>query len=230
MKLILAALVLVQSASGTTVIAPGTLISIYGSGLAGGVSYGNTNPLPSELDGTTVTINGVAIPLLFISSGQINAQMPFEIQPGTATIVVQTNGAASDPAQFEVRPRAPGIFAADGNHALAFNAVDWSLNSAANPAVPGQYLALYLTGQGLVDRAVTGVPSPQIPAALPPEVVQVNIGGRPATVIFAGLVPGFVGLCQVNVLVPAAAPGEQALEVVMDGAAANSTVLYVGGN
>jgi adhesin/invasin len=60
---------------------------------------------------------------------------------------------------------------------------------------------------------------------LPPDVVRVTIRGRPATVTFAGLAPGFIGLCQVNLIVPAAASGEQALEITMDGAAANSTVV-----
>jgi uncharacterized protein (TIGR03437 family) len=219
-----------NSASGGTVIAPGALFSIYGTGLANGIGYGNTNPLPSEINGTAVTINGVAIPLMYTSPEQINAQVPFEIPAGTATVVVRTNGVSSDPAQVEVRPRAPGIFTSGGNHALAFKASDWSVNSAGNPASPGEYLVLYLTGQGSVDGASTGASAPVTPATLPLNVVQVTIGGKPTTVTFAGLVPGFVGLCQVNLIVPAAAPGEQSLEITMDGAAVNPTVVYVGGN
>jgi uncharacterized protein (TIGR03437 family) len=219
----------ILTAAGTAgPIAPGSLISIYGANLATGTEVASTTPLPTELGGTVVTINGTPIPLLFTSPGQINAQAPFEIQAGRATLAVQASGETSIPWLFDVGATGPAVFTT-GVHAFAMNAADWSLNSAANPARPGQYLVLYCTGQGAVEGAVTGMPPASV-LAMPLGGVQAWIGGRPATVTFAGLVPGFIGLLQVNVLVPAVEAGEQAFEIGIEGVASNTSLVSIGAN
>jgi adhesin/invasin len=116
------------------------------------------------------------------------------------------------------------------SHALAVNVSDGSLNSAERPVKSGEYFTAYVTGQGLVDHPVaTGAAAPSSPFSLPLAPVQVRIGGQAADIQFAGLAPGFVGLLQLNVLVPNVAAGEQKFEVVIGGVPASPTVISVGG-
>jgi adhesin/invasin len=212
-------------------IAPGSLITIYGSNLASGSGVGSTTPLPTELFGASVTINGTPVPLLFASSGQINAQVPFEIPAGPATLVVRSGREMSAPKPFDVRAAAPGVFTLEGGkHAVALSALDWGLNSESHPASPGQYIVLYLTGQGMVDGGVTGMPAEARGFSPPRGGIEARIGGRAAIVVYGGLAPGFVGLYQVNLLAPEVAPGEQMLEILIDGVAANPTVVSIGPN
>ena len=106
-----------------------------------------------------------------------------------------------------------------------------ALNASQNPVHPGEYLVVYLTGQGLVDHPIaTGAESPMDPLSLPLAAVRAKLGGTPAEVAFAGMAPGLVGLLQVNLLVPGIPGGEQALEVTVGDAAANPTVVWVAAN
>jgi adhesin/invasin len=172
------------------------------------------------------------VPLLFVSATQINAQAPFDIAPGTATVVVRTGTLESAAAKAEIRRVAPGLLAADGNgHALAVNYPGGALNSVQNPVHPGEYVVVYLTGQGAVDPLVaSGAQSPAEPLSLPVAAVRAQLGGKPAEVSFAGLAPGFVGLLQVNLLVPDVPGGEQPLEVIVGDVQANSAVLWIAAN
>jgi uncharacterized protein (TIGR03437 family) len=222
----------VNAFSSSPSIAPGTLISIYGTNLAAGDGHATATPLSNTLNGVSVSINGAPAPLLFVSATQINAQAPFETALGTASVVVQNDMLQSSPAKVDVKASAPGILAlAGGNHALAVNYPGGALNGSQNPVHAGEYVTLYLTGQGLVDHTVAnGAESPADPPSLPLAAVRAKLGGKPAEVTFAGLAPGFVGLLQVNLLVPDIAAGEQTLEVTLGDAAANATVLSVGTN
>jgi uncharacterized protein (TIGR03437 family) len=221
----------VNAFSSSPYIAPGTLISIYGTNLATGDGQATDTPLPHTLNGVSVSINGAPAPLLFVSATQINAQAPFETAMGTATVIVQS-GTQSPAVKVEVRASAPGILAlAGGSHALAVNYPGGALNGPQNPVHAGEYVTLYVTGQGLVDHAVeSGAESKADPPSLPLATVRAKLGGKTAEVTFAGLAPGFVGLLQVNLLVPDIAAGEQALELTVGDAAANPTVLSVGAN
>jgi uncharacterized protein (TIGR03437 family) len=218
--------------SASAPIAPGALISIYGANLAAGEARAAATPLPALLNGTSVTINGTPLPLLFVSATQINAQAPFEIAAGTASLVVHSGTLDSAAAKVEVRAVAPGIpTPGGGNHALAVNYPDGTLNSAQNPVHPGEYVVLYLTGQGAVDPPVAnGSASPAAPLSIPVAAVRARLAGTPAEVAFAGLAPGFVGLLQVNLRIPDVPGGEQSLEVTAGGVQANTTALWVAAN
>ena len=222
----------VNAFSSLPSIAPGTLISIYGTNLAAADGRSTATPLPTSLNGTSVSINGIPAPLLFVSATQINAQAPLETPLGTAALVVQNGALKSASVKVDVRAAAPGILALPGgSHALAVNYPGGALNASQNPVHPGEYAVVYLTGQGLVDRPVaSGAEAPANPLSLPLAAVRAKLGGIPAEVAFAGLAPGFVGLLQINLLVPDIAGGEQALEVTVGGAAANPTVLSVAAN
>jgi adhesin/invasin len=208
------------------------LISIYGTNLAAADGRSTATPLPTSLNGTSVSINGIPAPLLFVSATQINAQAPLETPLGTAALVVQNGALKSASVKVDVRAAAPGILALPGgSHALAVNYPGGALNASQNPVHPGEYAVVYLTGQGVVDRPVaSGAEAPANPLSLPLAAVRAKLGGIPAEVAFAGLAPGFVGLLQINLLVPDVPGGEQALEVTVGGAAANPTVLSVAAN
>jgi len=202
----------VNAASSLPAIAPGTLISIYGANLALSAAQPQVAPLPTTLGGTSVSINGTLVPLLFVSPGQINAQVPYETAPGTADLLVQSQGANSAPVKIQVAAIGPGVLTAGAtNHILAMNDADGSLNQEGSPAT-------------------TGSAAPASPFSLPEGAVQVAIGGQPAYVQFAGLAPYFVGLLQLNVQIPNIPAGEVTFSVMIGGVAANDTVISVGNN
>ena len=180
-----------------------------------------------------MTVNGFAAPLLYVSPTLINAQLPFEVGPGAvARLVVEVDGSKSAPALFPVAATAPGVsFLSTGsspNHAVAVNYVDGTLNAPDHPVAPGQYVILYLTGQGSLDSPLsTGYPAPPAPFLYPTADVQASVGGVAAQVRFAGLVPGWVGILQMNLLVPNAPSGEQPLEIAIGGVSANPTTLSI---
>ena len=222
---------IVNAASSQPAIAPGTLIAIFGTNLAAGTAQFSDTPLPVSLGGTSVSINGTPAPLLFVSPGQVNAQVPYDTIAGTAKLVVQSNNVPSPAVNFQVAATGPGVFTPlQSNHVLALNLADGTYNAPQTPAHPGQYVTAYLTGQGLVDPPVTaggvGPSSPPFPTPVAP--VQVKIGGTLAVIQFAGLAPGFVnGLLQMNVLVPDVAPGELSFDVSVGGVAAATTVISI---
>jgi uncharacterized protein (TIGR03437 family) len=219
----------VNAASSLPSIAPGSLISLYGANLASSSGAPASLPAPTSLGGASVSINGQLAPLLYASPAQINAQVPFEIPLGKAMIVVQTEGGDSAPVSFDITGTAPGIVTGPGgNHALAQNLTDGSWNSPENPARPGQYVALYVTGQGLVDYPVaTGAPAPASPLSRPLATAAATLGGVPTEIQSLGLLPGAVGIAQLTLLVPAIPSGEQSVSLTIGDVAANTTTISV---
>jgi uncharacterized protein (TIGR03437 family) len=220
----------VNAASGLPSIAPGSLISIYGKSLAVETRAAGRLPARTSLNGTSVTINGVLAPLFLVSPTQINAQVPFETPVGNATPVVVAAGQKNAAVTFMVTATGPGVLMQpEGSHAIAQNYPDWSLNSPENPARPGQYITVYLTGQGLLDNPVaTGAVAPVEPLSRAVAPAQAKIGGIAAEIQFLGLAPGLVGVSQMNLLIPEdVAAGEQPLEVSIGGVAANTSTLSV---
>jgi uncharacterized protein (TIGR03437 family) len=221
---------IVNAASFLPSIAPGSLISIFGTNLSTSNGAAPGYPLPLALAGASVSINGSDVPLLFVSPGQINAQAPYEIKPGTVTLVIQSNGQNSAPVKVSVAATGPGVVTVPGGgHALAVKAADGSLNSTGSPAKPGQYVTLWVIGQGLLDPPLaTGAAAPVTPLSRPLATVTATIGGQPANIQFAGMAPGFTGLMQINVAIPVVAAGEQQFEVVIGGVASNVTTISLG--
>src|SRR5260370_23967022 len=121
-------------------VTPGSLVSIFGTELASGLTQNDSIPLSTSLSNVSVTFNNIPAGLYFVSPGQVNAQIPWNVVPsgsGTATVVVTRNGTASAPQTFNIVPVAPGIFYLpdNGGWAIAINA-DGSLAAPAN-AIPG---------------------------------------------------------------------------------------------
>jgi uncharacterized protein (TIGR03437 family) len=197
-------------------LAPGTLISIFGSKLAQNNTGATTLPLPMDLGGSSLFIAGVGAPLLFSSDGQVNAMIPFGIEVNAGQQVVISRGNSLSVAQsFTMAAAAPGVFTIDGSGAgqghiyVAHSDSTQTLADPGHPATAGDYIVIYCTGLGEVAPPVaagTAAPFDHLTPAVNP--VTVTVGGMAAAVQFAGLTPGFAGLYQVNAIVPeGVAPG-----------------------
>jgi uncharacterized protein (TIGR03437 family) len=189
--------------------------------------------LPTSLAGVSVRFNNnVFAPLLFVSPTQINAQLPWEVLAnGTVTLVVTNNGVASEPQTVPVSSFSPAVFAAQGN-AIAIHTDGTLVAPKTSPAIPGETLQLFTTGLGPVAPApVTG--SNSLDALRSTTTTPtVLIGGANAQVTFSGLSPEFVGVYQVNFVVPSTAPdGDNVpLQIQIGGAATSSqTDVAIGG-
>jgi uncharacterized protein (TIGR03437 family) len=217
-------------------VAPGTIISVFGRRMAQGLNNASSLPLARSLGGASLKIGDIDAPLFFSSDGQINAQIPFELTPGTrpqALLKTRLTGGTETVAVPEtitiVRAR-PGIFAVsqDGKSQGVITDVANRLVDAANPAKAGDVVVVYCTGLGATNPAVrSGEAAPASPLARVVTPVSVSIGGQPAAVQFAGLTPGFVGLYQVNVQIPSGiTPGSSVpLVITQDGVPSNTVTL-----
>jgi uncharacterized protein (TIGR03437 family) len=218
-------------------ISPGGLVSIFGSGLfpsQTGASPGfwpGTDQIRTLFGGTEVTFDGVRAPILYASNSQLNVQVPFEVGgKSTVQMVVTVGGTRSNSVALDVQPATPGLFTMNSTGrgaAVALNQ-DNSRNSASSPVSRGQLIQLFGTGLGsLAPSIATGRVAPSgalLPLAV--YVPKVTIGGSAASVEYAGLAPGYVGLWQVNVRVPWNAPtGEQ--PVVLETWAQRSNIATV---
>ncbi|MEO8369622.1 MAG: IPT/TIG domain-containing protein [Candidatus Solibacter sp.] len=219
-----------NAASFTSRVSPGALATIFGTGLANSVFLADDGfTWPTTAKQVTVRVNGVNSPLYYVSPTQINFQVPWETAvSGTANVSVLFNGAASNTVAVPVATAAPGLFTQDGA-AIAQNAPDYSLNSASNPAPKGSTIVAYLTGSGPLSVAQkNGVPASLTTLVSATSAVTATLGSAPAIVSFTGLTPGFIGLLQMNIVVPATlAPGVYPLAITIDGQAANTATIAV---
>jgi len=213
-------------------IAPGTLISIFGNQLSTGFAGATTLPLPTEMAGTSVTIDGVPAPLTFVSSGQINAQVPNEVGGGRRLVQVTRDGVAGNIIGAAVGGRSAGLFrfgigeygaivnnTQGGNFPLPREFSRPGFNTA--PARPGDVLSIFATGLGTTSPVVpTGTAAGASPLATAADTPIVNFSrrafGPSAAPLFVGLAPGFVGLFQINVVVPEDAPADPRTGITLD--------------
>ena len=189
----------VNAASFTSSLAPGGLVSIFGEGLATDTQAAAHYPLPTTIAGSTVSLNGTPLALMYASPRQINAQLPLDAR-GPAALHVDTISGVAD-ATVNVSDTAPAVFPSGVLH---LNGTPVSISA---PAMGGEIVTVYLTGLGLVNGSIAaGQPAPFSPPLTVVSPVEVDIGNIAVTPMFAGLTPGFAGLYQVNVTVPADLP------------------------
>lgn len=219
---------------GSGSLSAGGLVSVFGSSLAAGTDVAATVPLPVQLGQTRVYVNLRPAPLFFTSTGQINAQLPWEYASDTSVqLVVVRNGAASLPVPVELAAASPGIFLIDQSAGVVVNANSGQLASANTPSRPGDTLVIYASGLGPVDAPVTtGAPSSssQLEPLIAPLEAQISRADQslPMSVLFAGSAPGFIGVNQVNVTIPAtASSGVWTLRLRTRGAESNAVQLAV---
>jgi len=207
-------------------LAPGGLFTLFGEFLSVITAEATSSPLPIRLGGTEVLFNGVRAPLLHASPQQVNGQVPAGLAPGSAGIVVRTGLGQTTPITVTLRSAAPEFFSLNGR-ALALNP-DSTLNSPSNPAPRGSFISAFLTGQGPVTPPIpSGRAAPLVPLSSVIPVSSAKIGGQPAKLLFFGLAPGFVGLAQANIEIPAGVTGAVLLEITIDVIAEASAMISV---
>jgi uncharacterized protein (TIGR03437 family) len=203
-------------------VSPGEIVANYGQDMGpASLTYGTFNSsglLSQTVAGTTVLFDGRPAPLLYTSSGQLAAVVPYEVS-GQATTLIQVayNTQKSASIQVNVIDAAPALFNAAGTQAASFNA-DGSVNSAANPAPAGTVVVLFGTGDGLENALPSDgqqIVAPYPTTSLP---FSVTIGGEPAALDYYGAAPSLVaGTFQVNAHIPADLPSGPATVVVKVG-------------
>lgn len=192
-------------------VAVGEMATIFGRAL--GPANGmvaqldpETGSLPTELGGVQVFFDEEPAPLFYVSSSQLNVQVPYTVTPGqSVTVRVDYDESGTLSNTIPVIMSGPAVFTQNGRGqglAIARNA-NGSVNDRLNPASPGEALTIYATGLGAVEPGIpSGMPAPADPLSRVVENVRVAVGGVEAEVLFAGLAPNFVGLYQIDILVP----------------------------
>ena len=201
----------VDAASQSAVpVSPGKIVTVYGGGLGpsqGVIASPVNGAFGTQLSGTTVSFNGIAAPVCYTSSTQVNAIVPYSISGTTANVTVAYRGQTSSAFSVPVTASSPSFFTSNSTGAgqsASINAVDGTFNSAANPAKIGAYISLYATGEGSTTPAGVDGKLGSVPLPSPNLPVTATVGGIPAVVQYKGGSFGSVaGLMQVNVLIPA---------------------------
>jgi uncharacterized protein (TIGR03437 family) len=192
----------------TNPIAPGEYIDLFGTGLAGSTQQAQSVPFSTTLGGVSVSINGTNAPVYSISPTEIVCLVPYELSltTGYATIQVTNNSVASNSVTMYTEQSAPGAFtlSQNGIGPGAFLHASGQVVSDSSPAAFGETIEAFLTGLGAVDPSVNdGAAASATTLSTTDDPYDVYVDGVEAiNVTYAGLAPGFVGLYQVNFVVP----------------------------
>jgi len=191
-------------------VAPGSLVSLIGENLSP-TSIGTSQvPLPTLLAETCVQVNEAFFPMSFVSPNEIRGQLPYS-SSGAVRIIARTPGGTSQPLVVNVRQGAPAIFRTGRagpltELAAVYRVHNEELVTSSNPIHPNDEIVIYLTGLGRTTPVIgDGFPGPSDPLART-ESPAVALGGQPLSVTFSGLVPGEVGVYQINAFVPDSVP------------------------
>jgi uncharacterized protein (TIGR03437 family) len=210
--------------------APGSMVAIFGSGLADGATSAMEFPLPALLGGARVSVAGRTAPLIFAGQSQVNGLLPYGLAPNVSHQVVLRRGGQFGLSELVVTAGLPGIFTVNqsgsGQAIVVHAANPLLIADAQNPIGRGEAIVIYCEGLGDVDPVIeSGQQTPVSPLRRVVAPVSVTIGGQEASVVFAGLTPGLAGLYQINAVTPPGiAPGDAVPLVVAVGGQSGPTV------
>lgn len=224
----------------TAGVSPGEIIALFGTNLAPGNAFATpaqvAAQLPTQLDGVQVLIDGLLAPLYYVTPGQISAIVPYAASTfGIATIQVKNNGVPSNTVSEFVNLTTPGAFTYPVPNGISNAAADRypadgtapSVVTEANPAQPGDLVAVYVTGLGGVFPPITQDGTPGN-ANYTVGAITVDIGGVPATVGFAGL-SSYPGLYQINITIPTGlTAGDNFLNIAGPDAFSSEALIPIG--
>ncbi len=213
-------------------VAPGGLMTIYGSNLAkvtGNLDGWQSERVPTSLNGTSVDIAGKAAAIMNVDPRYIVAQVPTDVTLGDVDVVVKNSNGPGNTVRVTTARVAPAVFfdliTNTGNRAVAYSGTTGAQITRDNPADAGSTVGVFMTGMGISDPAqstgdVAG-------AGQRYTGVRVVVGGRESNSVAANLIPGYVGFSQIVFAIPSGLTGQQTLEVEYQSAAANRTLLYL---
>jgi len=220
----------VNSVSYTSQIAQGSYLAIFGRNLSAATATAGSTPLPTRLGGVCITMNNVPLPLLMTSPTQINAYIAQDQAVGRFPVVVRNvdQRLASTPFTTQIIRTAPIVFSEpETKRALIFHP-DGRPVTRENPAKRDRVITMYAAGLGPTTPIVRGAnPAPAEPLA---EAADLKVffgdptwNGAEIIVDWAGLVPGYIGLYQLNLRVPGNHLRGDALPVTIRMGTLNST-------
>ncbi len=236
-----AAAVVQSAASGTPAVAPASIASIYGQGLAGTTAQASTSPWPASLGGVTLTVRDAAgtqraANLIYVSPGQINFAVPAGMTPGIATFTV-ANGSATLSVDATIQSVAPALFSMNGagSGVAAATAVR---TLAGNPGNQFPIPVFRCDASGCASVPIdVGLDTPVILTLYGTGIrnrsslsnVKVTINGTSVPVLYAGPQPDYEGLDQVNValMLNLRGSGESNVVVTVDGQASNTVTVNI---
>jgi uncharacterized protein (TIGR03437 family) len=174
--------------------------------------------IDTTLGGVSVTVDGVAAPMVYVSQNQVTVQVPYEATVGLAKAIVLTNGGLTANSTVDIAATGPGVFAINAAGigqaaALNFDATtsQYSINSSTNAAKIGDTVTLYITGEGDYATSISPRTGLVVTSALSPlpqvsPLPTVTIGGAAATVSYAGPVVGsMIGALEIDCVIAAGA-------------------------
>jgi uncharacterized protein (TIGR03437 family) len=206
-------------------VSPGLIVTVFGSNIGPPIlavnSAGSDGKFSTALSATRVLFDGIAAPMIYASSGQTSAIVPYEVAGKTSTVViVEYQGVVSSAQTVAVADAQPGLFSANSSGAGqgAILNQNNSINSGSNPAKRNDIVILFGTGEGQTDPpgvngqlALTTYPKPKLP-------ITVKINGLAAEVLYFGAAPTLVaGVLQINVRIPAGIPDGDATVQIFEG-------------
>jgi uncharacterized protein (TIGR03437 family) len=225
-----------DAAQGKTTIAPGSYVSIYGSGLSDYQGAESSPTLPLALAGDTVSFDvpsaNISVPgqLIYVSPTQVNVQVPWELQGVNGAVQMKVTlyeyeygplytaqVADTAPSFFEITP---------GVEVAALIGNTYEFVTPSTPAPRGSKVQFYANGLGPVNnQPADGALAPSGKTASTKATPTVTIGGASAPVSYCGLAPGYPGLYEVDVTVPSSiSAGAQAVSLTIAGQTATSTI------
>jgi len=213
-------------------VAPGSIVSVFGSNFAAAAAGATSVPLPTSLSGVSMTIGGLPAPLFYANGGQVNAQIPFELPANTRPqLLLTTPAALAVPETITLAANRPGIFTVNssGTGQGAITNPQGQIVDSTAPVPAGSVVIAYCSGLGATNPAVaSGAQPPAVePLARTTAAVTATVGGLPAQVQFAGLAPQYVGLYQVNVQVPSGVATGNAVQVVLTQGGVSSNIVTI---
>jgi len=216
-------------------IAPGEMVSLFGSGLGPkeiqGFQVDGDGRVMRSLAGTRVLFNGIPSPIIYSFMNRVVAIVPYSMSGReSVTVQIEAGGYTSGTVSLRVTSTSPAIFSANGSGTGQGSIVNqtFTANSSRNPAATGSQIMIFATGEGEITSAMsegTLVTTAAAAAAKPKLPVSLTIGGVPATVTYAGEAPGFfAGVLQVNALLPDLPPGDQPVVLTIGNASSQTGI------
>ncbi len=184
----------------------------------GAISGGSDGVLPSSVAGATVLVNGIQGYIFSFTSSQMMMLLPYVY--GCTSLAIQANGITQFQAQIFLQRSAPGLFTNSGGQTVIASHLDWSLITGANPARSGESISLWAAGLGLISPLYTSNGAQTIvdtaTEILDKAHFQVLFNGvaiSPSLITYVGVAPGYAGLYQINLTLPANLPPNPQIQI-----------------